>query len=161
MLIKHLEKFKEMKPEKIVLCDVLLALATISWGQILKKGVTFIPTLFLTSRPAARNYQFRFYLMFVTFHGPRSPQLENGTFERVSASVRDRRACPETKESGFTLLRQCFRNNVCSTCINFLLPSTRRVFRHYNRSFLLCNKVLSSLEWNFPWWNGDGRETFT
>lgn len=47
---------------------------------------------------AARNYQFRFLpCVFVTFHGPHSPQLENGTFERVNASVRDRRACPETK----------------------------------------------------------------
>lgn len=108
--------------------------------------MTFIPTLFLTFL-AARNYQFRFYLVFVTFHGPRSPQLENGTFERVNASVRDRRACPETKESGFTLLRQCFRNNVRSTCINFLLPWTRRVFRHYDRSFFYAQKILR-IVWN-------------
>lgn len=127
--------------------QLLFAFATISWDQIPKK-VTFIPTLFLTFRPVAWNYQFRFYLVFVTFHGPRSPQLENGTFERVNASVRDRRACTETKESGFTLLLQCFRNNVRSTCINFLLPSTRRVFRHSNRS-LLGKKILH-LAWNLP-----------
>lgn len=53
------------------------------------------------------------------FHGPRSPQLENGTFERVNASVRDQRA-QKQRGPGFTLLHQCFRNNVRSMCINFL-----------------------------------------
>ena len=62
-------------------------------------------------------------LCICTFHGSRSPQLENGTFERVNASVRDRRACSETKESGFTLLRQCFRNNVFAAhALTFYFP---------------------------------------
>jgi len=79
-----------------------------------KKGDFHPDTFSYLSSRAARNYQFQFYLVFVTFHGSHSPQLENGTLERVNASVRDRRACSETKESGFTLLRQCFRNNVRS-----------------------------------------------
>lgn len=129
-------------------CDVLLVFATI-FRWVKPKNATFIPRLFLASRPAARNYQFRFLpCVFVTFHGPRSPQLENGTFERVNASIRDRRACPETKGPGFTLLRQCFRNNVRSICINFLLPWTHTgcCSAIIILSVLSCTNSLSNLD---------------
>lgn len=76
------------------------------------------------TQPEAINFDST--LLFVTFHGSRSPQLGNGTFERVNASVRDRRARPETKGPGFTVLRQCFRNNAPSAA---LLSWTCGVFR--------------------------------
>lgn len=94
---------------------------------------------FLPLIPRLGNYQFRFLpCVFVTFHGPRSPQLENGTFERVNASVRDRRACSETKGPSFTLLRQCLYN-VRSICINFLLPWNE----HIQGSAVIILSVLS------------------
>lgn len=92
--------------------DILHALATISRGRAGPKNArAFIPLLFLAPRPSQLPelsvsilllslFALRLGVCYF-FHGPRSPQLENGTFERVNASVRDQRACPETKGAGF------------------------------------------------------------